>query len=104
MLESQAKQKVLITTPADVSTDNTLTTDIVTALGLPDAWDNAKITGFERKSSAGAHKAVTETVVITSGAIVITEGATEFVAGDVYMVELSLGAIPSATATASNVT
>lgn len=103
MLDSQATITVKVTIPADVSTDNTLTADLVTDLGLSDLWDKAEITGFERKSSAGAWKAATETAVILSGAIVITEGTTAYVVGDVYLVTLSLGAIPNCTATASNV-
>lgn len=55
-----------------------------------------------KTTSAGLGKANTDTIAITGTNLVITEGASGFVTGDIWYIELVKGEIPAATGTASS--
>lgn len=90
-----------VVAPSDVGSNDTLTVDLSSHFGGTQL-DRSDAYIVEKRNSAGAPKTYDDTVSVSSaGVLTISEGATGFAAGDVFVVMLVAGIASSVDATAS---
>jgi hypothetical protein len=86
-----------------VTTQNALTKDLKDFGLSSQQIAAAKARIVNKRAAAGTGKAIDDSVAITGDNLVIAEGATGFVTGDVFGVMLFIGALDSGAGTASTV-
>jgi len=95
---------IRVTVPSGVGTDDTLTVSIqgtgADDLDLPETWEDSLPLITVKQTSAGLGKVIDETIVITAGDLIITEGASGLLAGDQYFIRLTKPSTVAAEATA----
>jgi hypothetical protein len=96
-------EKILKATMPAPGTNNTLTVAL-NDYDIPDEVCKAAVPVIVGKtSSAGVGKVIDEKVVITDDDLVLTEGATGFVADDIYWIKFAIGSVIPCTGAVSTV-
>lgn len=95
--------KIIEVVAPTLTTENTLTMDLKTHGLSTGNIAAAKARLIAKRGSNGVAKAVDDKVAVSGDNLVITEGATGFATGDVFVMALVIGAMSSAAAVASTV-